>query len=258
MRSRPAPTGSHVRTSAPTARPTPGAGRRDLLAVVLHAMPSPRRAAEEPTCEGVELRAGAPLGAGGVPRRLGGGHRNEPTETGAAPDSAREKELALRFDRGRCAARRYHPEPAGNVRAARGRCLHLPGRCAPANQRASGQPGHRDHPADVEIHVRRRAYALRPRSESPRSGITLRAIPQPRSIMPAYSLPTPPCGRTSVPMTPTRLHAKRDYATTAQNARLRRSSPGRASGRLRLRDPSTEAEVCRALARQTEIVLRRI
>ena len=34
--------------------------------------------------------------------------------------------------------------------------------------------------------VRRRTYALRPRSAPPRSAITLRATPQPRPIMPAY------------------------------------------------------------------------
>ena len=49
-------------------------GRRDLLAVVPRAMPSPRAAAEEPAGEGVELRDGAPPGAGGLPRRPGGGH----------------------------------------------------------------------------------------------------------------------------------------------------------------------------------------
>ena len=67
------------------------------------------------------------------------------------------------------------------------RCLRLPGRCAPANQRASGQPGHRTHPAAVEIAVRRRADAFRPPSAPPRSAITLNAVPQPRPIMPAYA-----------------------------------------------------------------------
>ena len=52
---------------------------------------------------------------------------------------------------------------------------------------ASGQPGHRTHPADVEIAVRQRADAFRPPSAPPRSAITLNAVPQPRPIMPAYA-----------------------------------------------------------------------
>ena len=109
----------------------------------------------EPAGEGVELRAGAPPGAGGVPRRPGGGDRYESSRKSATTDSARETELAVRFERGRCAARRHHPESAGDVPAARSRCLHLPSRRAPAHQRASGQPRHRTYPADVEIAVRR-------------------------------------------------------------------------------------------------------
>ena len=90
------------------------------------------------------------------------------------------------FERSRCAARQHHPESAGDLPAARGRCLRLPGRCAPANQRASGQPGHRTHPADVEIAIRRHADAFRPPSAPPRFAITLNAVPQPRPILPAY------------------------------------------------------------------------
>ena len=70
--------------------PYPG-GRRDLLAVVPHAMSSPRTATEEPVGEGVALRAGAPLGVGGLPRRPRGGHRHEPPGAGAASDSSRKR-----------------------------------------------------------------------------------------------------------------------------------------------------------------------
>ena len=65
--------------------------------------------------------------------------------------------------------------------AARGRCPHLPSRSAPANQRASSQPGYHTHPSNVEVAVRRRAYALGPRPEPPHSAIILNTVPQPRS-----------------------------------------------------------------------------
>ena len=69
------------------------------------------------------------------------------------------RQLAVHLERGRRATGRHHPESVGDLPAARGRFLHLPGRCAPAN----------------------------PRSAPPRSAITLSATPQPRPIMPAYS-----------------------------------------------------------------------
>ena len=73
------------------------------------------------------------------------------------------RKLALCFDRDRRAAGRHHPGRTSDLPAARGRFLHLPGRCAPAHQRASGQAGHRADPTNVEVGVRRRPLAVRPR-----------------------------------------------------------------------------------------------
>ena len=100
----------------------------------------------------------------------------------------------LFFDRGsgRRAARRHHPESAGELPAARGGFLHLPGRRPPTHQHASGQADHRTHPASVEVTVRRRSLALRPRPAPLRSATTLIAITQPRPRLRAYgATPSP-------------------------------------------------------------------
>ena len=94
--------------------------------------------------------------------------------------------MTVHFDRGRCAAGRHHPESAGDVPAARGGFLYLPGRCAPAHRHASGQAGHRVHTADVEVALRRCPIAVRHRPVPPRSAITLSATPQPRARLRGY------------------------------------------------------------------------
>ena len=195
-RSKSVPTGSPARTSAPTARPIPGRSSRPSGGGAARNVIAPncyRRARWRRRCA---TRRSAARGwrCSSTTR---GGHRHEPPGTGAASDSSREEELAVHFERGRCAARRYHPESTGDVPAARGRCLHLPGRCASAHQRSSGQPGHRTDPANVEVAVRRCTDALGPRGAPPRSAITLSVVPQPRLRMPAYHTTSPiPSSRT--------------------------------------------------------------
>ena len=127
-------------------------------------------------------RAGAPLGSGGVPRRPRR-HRHESSGTRATPDSSRQTQLAV-HERGRRATGRHHPESVGDVPAAGGGFLHLPSRCAPANQRA---------PAKQAIEL------------TPRMWKSLFADAPLRSDL----------GPTI------RYHTDRDPATTAHNARLR-------------------------------------
>ena len=163
-----------------------------------HRLPHPRVEFDDAICRVFGDALAAEFGPCEQPVAPTGGNRPQaalkmeipisafPSGKSATTDSAWETQLAVRFDRGRCPARRHHPESAGHVPAPRGRCLHLPRRRAPAHQRASRPP--------------------RP-SSSPRAGGS-------------RCSPTTPFAPTSVRTTTTRHHTDRRPAITAYIGRL--------------------------------------
>ena len=114
---------------------------------------------------------------------------------GAGDGSARRSVVPRRErwrSRGHRGARQVDSEPAASAVLRAGASASAPVRCRRARRHVhAGQPGHRTHPANGEVAVRRRTDALGPRGAPPRSAITLSAVPQPRLTMPAYyrSLP---------------------------------------------------------------------
>ena len=126
------------------------------------------------------------IGVGGLPRRPPGGYRHQSFGTSATSDSHGKTKLAVHLHRGRRPPGGYHPESAGHLPAARRGPLHLPGRRTAAHQRASGQARPRTHPTNVEVALRSRPLALRPRTPQPRPTFTLTARRQVRLRLPAY------------------------------------------------------------------------
>ena len=101
------------------------------------------------------------VGPRGFSHRSGCSDRYQSHGTRVACGSDGPKVLALLLDRTRRQTRRHHPKLDRHLPTTRHRSVHLPRRCAAADQRTSRQPRRRTHAAPVEAALRRQPDALR-------------------------------------------------------------------------------------------------
>ena len=241
------PTRSPARTNALTVRPTPDRSSRSSGGGAMRSAIDPRLLPKSPLAKALnyarERRSGLEVFLDDPDVAIDTNH----IERALRPIPLGKRNWLFASSEVGAQRGRHHPDPAGDVPAARGRCLHLPGRCASAHQRASGQPRHRTHPAMWKSLFADDPLRLRPQSAPSRSAATLTAVPQPRPILPAYvcratqahrragqgdpgttARPRPRRGRD-----PGRLSAVRDRT----GPRLDRRAGNRRCGGGRIRDP---------------------